>query len=91
MSTPTYDGKGQPIAGTGWLSGLTAWWHSLTPQYVTRAPRVIASKAHSDMSSMITGSSLGAPSGALSAPRDSLAIAPTVNGSGPHAPSIAKP
>ena len=35
MSSPTYEGKGQPPATTGWFSGLTAWWNALTPKYVT--------------------------------------------------------
>jgi hypothetical protein len=75
MSTPTYDGKGQPIAATGWFSGFTAWWQSLTPQYVTRASRGIASKA----------------SYHLDKPRDSSEIAPTASEAGPPAPSPSNP
>lgn len=87
MSRPTYDGKGQPTAAKGWFSGFAAWWQSLTPQYVTCASRTTAAKAYIDKNSIITGRSLGAPSSAPEAPRDSSEIASTASGAGPHVPS----
>ena len=91
MSTPTYDGKGQPTTAKGWLSGFTAWWRSLTPQYVTRASGGSAAKAHSDMISTVSNGSLGAPPCAPGTPVDSSGTQPAESGTGLDAPSAAKP
>jgi hypothetical protein len=37
MSSPVYDGKGQPPPASGWFTGLAEWWNSLTPQDVTES------------------------------------------------------
>jgi hypothetical protein len=91
MSTPTYDGKGQPTTAQGWLSGFTAWWRSLTPQYVTRASGGSAAKAHSDMISTDTNGSPGTPSCAPGMPEDSSGAQLTESVTGLNAPSAAKP
>ena len=75
MLTPTYDAKGQPIAAKGWFSGFTAWWQSLTPQYVTRASRGIATKASCD----------------LDKPRDSSENLPTTSEADAQVPSASTP
>lgn len=91
MSTPTYDGKGQPTTAKGWLSGFTAWWRSLTPQYVTRASGGSAAKAHSDVISTVSSGSPGALPCAPVTLTDSSGTQPTESGTDLNAPSAAKP
>jgi hypothetical protein len=33
MATPTYKGSGQPVANSGWLSGLGSWFGGSAPAY----------------------------------------------------------
>ena len=35
MATPTYDGTGQPIANSGWLSGVGSWFGAAAPVYAS--------------------------------------------------------
>jgi hypothetical protein len=62
MSSPAYDGKGQPPVSSGWLSGLTAWWDGVKPRYVT-APHSIKqqpiSVGHAD--APVSAGTLGKP------------------------------
>jgi len=61
MSSPVYDGKGQPPVAHGWFAGFTEWWHSLTPKYVTHSSGV--------SSAVVTN---GSPKAPLSAPGKSV-------------------
>jgi hypothetical protein len=71
MSTPAYDGKGQPPAAQRWFSGLAAWWDGLTPQYVTHAPSGTSASAQRSTRSTKAIDVPGAPAGAAGTSTDS--------------------
>src|SRR5882724_3153244 len=64
MSSPVYDGQGQPPVASGWLASL-AKWTGLTPRYVTPTRRSAKGTSPSGGSSPDnTGGAAGAPAGA---------------------------
>jgi len=84
MSSPAYDGKGQPPVALGWFSGLGAWWNGLTPQYVTHASGGIKATPNSGVSSAVA--TIGSPdalSGAPGKPAASSGAHPTASGADP--------
>ena len=81
MSSPAYDGKGQPPVALGWFSGLGAWWNGLTPQYVTHASGGLKATPHSGVSStMVTIGHPDAPAGAPGKPAASSGAHPVASG-----------
>lgn len=93
MSSPAYDGKGQPPVALGWFSGLTTWWNGLTPQYVTHASSGISATPHRAVNStVVTIGSPDAPAGAPEKPAAPLGAHPAASGADPGiAPRVAKP
>lgn len=83
MSTPAYDGKGQPPVAQGWFSGLSAWWNRLTPQYVSHALGGTSATPHRGIDPTTSTDSPGASADAPAKPAESSATRPAAIGAAP--------